>query len=611
MYLLLVLLQLFSFVATQEVTGVFTSFDSLTWLDSGNYHIKYPAAPAWIAELGWKIDGSLVSAGDTFTLTMPCVFKFTTTQSSVNLHVGDINYATCDFAPGGLFSANSELHCILLDAVQDSTLVVGKLTLPIVFNTGRSSADVDMFCSTFYKSGLNTVSFTDGDKTLSIVVEFKGGSHSGDINRAIYSARILPAGDQGQHYLLGSYCPGVLKMATIGMTINDGASTFDCSTAHVYLTNSVNDWYYPQSFESIDPVFITCTPKEFLISYKEVPDGYRVFIEAILNIVDGVNPIVYYNDMYMYTTPIDKSIEVTWYPYTHVEADGPGKEIITVTETWTGSYTETVTKPYEDEDLTITIDVNVPIPTITLTETYVGITTSYTTYTVEPGETASVVVYDPVHTTITEESCWESDKSITTTIIDPGWASDTILIVTPCEVTSTEQMEESLTLSSSSEYESDDITEIVTHTTTTVSEQEEESLTFSSSSEYEPGVVTKTVTQTTTIVSEQATTIKVITYTTVITVSNCELVEIACETPGVTDVCDSKSTTQCTKDLGDDTPQTKSGGRSTTKPVGSSHGTSVPLITPPGVTYVEDGVGSTGQSSSLYLILTFLIAMFY
>ncbi|EGW35284.1 uncharacterized protein SPAPADRAFT_64434 [Spathaspora passalidarum NRRL Y-27907] len=443
MYLLLILLQLLTFAATQEISGVFTSFNSLTWLNSNPNTFQTPASPAWIAELSWKIDGSVVSAGDTFSLTMPCVFRFYTDQDSVNLRVGSTNYATCDFITGGISSTDSELNCVLSDEVEESILAVGKLTFPIVFNIGRSTEDVDLYCSTFYQGGLNTISFMDGDNTLSIDVEFQDGTPSGDPNGPMYGARMLPSSNRWQNYVLGGLCPGGLSTATIGITINDDVSTIDCETANIRLTNAVNDWFYPESFKTFTTASKLCRSNSFMITYWGVPDGYRVFIEAVIN-TDGNPPRVQYTNKYLCPTTIDNGVWVNWLPYDSVEADGPGKEIITVTETWTGSDTETITKSFdEDEDLTITIAVNIPIPTITLTETYVGITTSYTTYTVEPGETASVVVYDPVHTTITEESCWESDESITTTIIDPDWASDTILIVTPCEVTSTEQEESS------------------------------------------------------------------------------------------------------------------------------------------------------------------------
>ena len=54
------------------------------------------ATPTWTAVIGWSLDGATASAGDTFTLDMPCVFKFITDQTSIDLVADGRTYATCN-----------------------------------------------------------------------------------------------------------------------------------------------------------------------------------------------------------------------------------------------------------------------------------------------------------------------------------------------------------------------------------------------------------------------------------------------------------------------------------------------------------------------------------
>ena len=78
------LLLLYLTVSTAKtITGVFNSFNSLTWANAANYGYQTPETPTWTAVLGWSLNSTTADAGDTFTLIMPCVFKFITSQTSV------------------------------------------------------------------------------------------------------------------------------------------------------------------------------------------------------------------------------------------------------------------------------------------------------------------------------------------------------------------------------------------------------------------------------------------------------------------------------------------------------------------------------------------------
>ena len=97
---LLYLLVLFTTVISKEVTGVFNQFNSLIW--SYTYRARYEEISTLTAkaQLEWALDGTIASPGDTFTLVMPCVYKFMTYETSVQLTANSIAYATCDFDAG-------------------------------------------------------------------------------------------------------------------------------------------------------------------------------------------------------------------------------------------------------------------------------------------------------------------------------------------------------------------------------------------------------------------------------------------------------------------------------------------------------------------------------
>ncbi|EGW35379.1 uncharacterized protein SPAPADRAFT_146555, partial [Spathaspora passalidarum NRRL Y-27907] len=441
MFLSLIFLQiLLTFAAAKEISGVFTSFNSLKWRKGANYRYASPAFPSWIAELGWKIDGSKMSAGDTFTLTMPCVFKFTTTQVSVNLKVGNTIYATCRFAPGDILLPTSELKCSLSDTVKQSTSAHGTMSFPLTFNVGGSALDTDVKCGETFTSGVNTVSFSDGDNVVSTTVNFEGGVDTNP-DRIAYNARVVPSVNKLQHQVLGGKCGAGYSSGVLGITMLYGTGSIDCSSIHAAISNSLNDWYFPKSIETDFSYTTKCSATSFIINYKNIPAGYRVFIDTLVSSAVGVKHKIRYTNRYKCANSpyiIDNSETVQWQPYCNDVAGANGKEVELVTETWTGSTTLVYTKPFKTHDPTITIVVDVPIPTITYTTTYTGISTSYTTYTVTPGETASVVEYEPVHATTSEVSCWETDSTATTTIIVSTRATDTVLVITPCPKTKVE-----------------------------------------------------------------------------------------------------------------------------------------------------------------------------
>ena len=70
------------------------------------------------------MDGTITSPGDTFTLVMPCVYKFMTYETSVQLTANSIAYATCDFDAGEDTKSFSSLKCTVTDELTEDTSVL-------------------------------------------------------------------------------------------------------------------------------------------------------------------------------------------------------------------------------------------------------------------------------------------------------------------------------------------------------------------------------------------------------------------------------------------------------------------------------------------------------
>ncbi|EGW34043.1 uncharacterized protein SPAPADRAFT_135549, partial [Spathaspora passalidarum NRRL Y-27907] len=433
----------FAIVSAEQISGIFTSFDSLVWQQSGTYpYTNGPGFASWIATLSWKIDGSTVSPGDTFTLNLPCVFKFTSTTPTVNLTVGSVNYATCTFNPGDVVVSFSQLQCVLLDTVTPSLDANGSINFPIVFNVGGSALNTDLQDSTCFHSGQNTVSFYDGNNQLSTQATFNNGSFT-DPNSIVFNNRAVPSLNKQQHYLLAGNCPAGYRSGSIGMNIQNSGSQFDCSSIQMAITNALNDWYFPETAGNFSYTY-SCSSTSFVVNYKNIPAGYRPFIDALVQVNNGVSVVMNYVNTYTCTgsrSSINNGGTTTWGAYENNDAGGNGEAVEVVTQTYTGSTTKISTMPFStSSDTTKTIVVNVPIPTVTTTTTYVGISTSYTTKTALPGSTANVIEYNPVHTTTTVTTCSPGQVStITTTYSTSTWATDTVFIVTECPSPSSTQ----------------------------------------------------------------------------------------------------------------------------------------------------------------------------
>lgn len=210
--------------ASAQVSGIFKSIDSINYVagSSGYPYTNGPNLPSWINTLSWGIDGSQVNAGDTFTLTLPCTFKFTSSSSTVNLQVGGNVYATCTFNSGYTIVAYSSLQCTASNIVTPLTRATGSVNFPVAYNAGGSAGATDLQDSTCFTTGSNTISYTDGSNTISLAVNFNGGvlsQRSVDPSILAYNVREIPDLNKKQVYALAGNCAGGYSSGVLGIKL--------------------------------------------------------------------------------------------------------------------------------------------------------------------------------------------------------------------------------------------------------------------------------------------------------------------------------------------------------------------------------------------------------
>ena len=427
--LYLLLLVFLSEVTPKELSDVFTSFNSLTFTDAG-YGYRGPSNPTWHAKLSWNLNGAYARPGDTFGLVLPHVFKFVTAQSYFTLSAGGVTYAICDFQPGELFTTFSSIKCTVSEKLNPNIEAFGTITFPFAFGVGGSGSDTDLVNSNSFTTGENRVTFKHGSKDLCIDVDFQGSpAKTTDL---LSYGRIIPSLRKISHLLTSADSPNGYKSGKLGLASSDAGLGIDCDSVHVGITNMLNPWNQPMNAESFSYT-TQCSEEEIMITFNEVPEGYRPFFDVLFSHTASDIFTMLYTNEYVGADGVtyDASMKKAWKSYQDSLPLGDGAIIIVTTRTGTQSTTAVSTLPYEPEiDLTKTIEVLVPIPTTTTTTSYLGVSTYYSTITATIGATATVIVDEPYHTTTTITTCWDDKGATTFTQIAESHSVDTIYIKT-------------------------------------------------------------------------------------------------------------------------------------------------------------------------------------
>jgi hypothetical protein len=440
MYFLAILFLLLSVVNGKLITGIFTSIDSIVHSGGLQYYSAAPINPSWIVSMSWAFDGDMVAPGDNFNLNMPCVFKFTTAATSINLVAGSRAYATCTFAPGELVVPYSQLNCVILPTVQAKTRYRGQISFPVTFNIGYSTSSVDLTCASRFSTGLNsvinTVTFNDGSNSFSTTANFQGGQiQSSNPNSILYYNKIIPSLNKQQQYLLAGACPNGYVSGTIGMTISNG---IDCKTAVQAMTNNLNTWYFPIS-ATVATFSFQCSANQFTVTYKNIPAGYRPFISVFTSPQNGQVVRITYTNTYLCalsTNPTDNSLYVDWGIFSNAGTDSNGAiDATVITSSWGLTTTGITTLPFTSGG-TKTIVVQVPTPSkpvVTITTTWDKPTTETTTlpFTRRGTKTIVVQVPTPSEPVVTVTTTWDKPTTETTTLPFTSGGTKTIVVQVP------------------------------------------------------------------------------------------------------------------------------------------------------------------------------------
>ncbi|KAA8904048.1 hypothetical protein DIURU_002000 [Diutina rugosa] len=349
-----VLAALVSLTSAKEVSGVFTSLDSVKFEPGANYLYDTPNSASWKATVSWKIEGSKYSAGDTFTLNMPGVKRFIMDETEVDLKVGSSTYAKCKPFNGLNIVAFSQLQCTMTDTVTSSTVAYGQASFPVAFCNGGSSGNVDLECAKLWHKGSNTITFEDG-KPLTTTANFEAAPYD---SRLVYSRSTSVDQPQAANFLRGGVCEQGYRSGTIGMIVNN----IDCSNVDFGFSNDLNDWSYPKSETEQFPHQISCSRTQVTVSYQNVPKGYVPYIVVKTSYAnsDRVQYINRYQCQNSIFTNRNERV-VNWTPYQGSNPNGNGMAEVVTTTTWTGTTTDVTTLPWKSTNgATITVLVKVP-----------------------------------------------------------------------------------------------------------------------------------------------------------------------------------------------------------------------------------------------------------
>ncbi|ODV80435.1 uncharacterized protein CANTADRAFT_43063, partial [Suhomyces tanzawaensis NRRL Y-17324] len=427
--------------AGKQVSGVFKSLDSFVYqMPPGSYYPnKTPASPTWFATLSWEMDSDKISPGDTFTLTMPYVFKFISTTSTIALTADGDTYATCNLIGGELVVAYSSVECTATNSIKETDNIkeaFGTLKLPLVLNTGSSANSVDLEAAKVFNPGTNTVTFRDGNNVLSTTATFEGGNNNGNIPSGLnFNTRVLPNLNLYELYLLAGDCPDGYASGTLGIAVEQ--SNIDCETVHAGISNNLNGWLFPKSFSKDFQFKATCSPTGYQITYSNIPAGYRPFIDMLSdNPAGSTGLFTRYTDTYTCKSGKKATNDDvrSWGRYQNSDPNSNGGRVKIITVTYTGSTTSVTTLPFSSgEGNTRTVVVDVPVPTTTITSTWSGLVTTSITRSATPGQTATVIVEVP-SPVVTRTTAWTGTITTTTTARGTD-GTNTVIIETPVPAT--------------------------------------------------------------------------------------------------------------------------------------------------------------------------------
>nr|QTC10008.1 agglutinin-like protein [Spathaspora passalidarum] len=268
-----------------QTTHLFKSLESLEWEGESLFWKNTPFTPTWWASVSWKIDGSIMSPGDIFTLEIPCVYKFDTgvgklCLTSTNSDTGEsIIYGTCDLLLESIYFGRSLVHCTLSDEIEQDTIVEDTLRVPIIFNAGFTEDPKDISCAGSIREGINDFTIYEDNELLVTKVEFRSTDDRGHNQQF----RVSDSSDKVDIILSDNHCAHGYSMISLGMYVTADSGGLDCSTAREGITDLLNAWGYPVYYEGTSGER-TCNGEQYIFEYNSLSYGKYPFILISANL---------------------------------------------------------------------------------------------------------------------------------------------------------------------------------------------------------------------------------------------------------------------------------------------------------------------------------------
>ncbi|KAK6461908.1 cell-wall agglutinin N-terminal ligand-sugar binding-domain-containing protein [Scheffersomyces coipomensis] len=271
------------------IYGVFdTSMPPLSYVDLDSYYTaSIPMAPAFDGIFSFKFSDN-AQPGDIAHLGLPNVYDIfqgeggiaKRADGSLSLTVDDIDYADCIVTMAGSSDNETTVDCTVNDNIFSNPEVSGSITLPLVFNIGGSTSPTDIQAANAFVAGYQPIIFNDGLNDILTSAIFAAGSPSpGDPTVLVYASRPQPWNNIESFYVLGGNCTSSTGSGEISISVTDGS--IDCSSWSAGITNSLNAWYFPTTYETLSSITVaSCGPSFLVLSYYGVPTGYRLFVSV-------------------------------------------------------------------------------------------------------------------------------------------------------------------------------------------------------------------------------------------------------------------------------------------------------------------------------------------
>ena len=194
-----------------------------------------------------------------------------------------------------------------------------------------------------FTAGINTVTFNDGDTSISTTVDFEKSTVD---QRSYLVVKNFTQSFTSSKSFSSPECANGYTSGTMGFSTAGTGATIDCSTVHVGISNGLNDWNYQFHWNLF--LHKTCTSTSVLVTYQNVPAGYRPFVDAYISATRVSSYTMQYTNIYacVGAASVDDSFTHTWLGYSNSQAGSNGITIVVTTRTVTDSTTAVTTLPF-------------------------------------------------------------------------------------------------------------------------------------------------------------------------------------------------------------------------------------------------------------------------